>query len=55
VAKKMIVLSNYDDEVDEPKSLFIKLWMVIFFKKADLFYPCLNFCETCNNLLHAST
>jgi hypothetical protein len=25
VAKKMVVVSNYDDEVNEPKSLFIRL------------------------------
>jgi hypothetical protein len=25
VAKKMVIVSNYDDEADEPKSFFIKL------------------------------
>jgi hypothetical protein len=51
VATKMVVVSNYDDEANEPKSLFIKLGMVIFIKIVNLLDPCLNFSEiTCNNM-----
>jgi hypothetical protein len=54
VVEKMVVVFNYDDEANERKSLFIKLWMVIFIKNVNLFDPWLNFCETCNNMhLHS--